>query len=1041
MKNQNENKFQEEYSKLNAEQKEAVDTIFGPVLVIAGPGTGKTQILAMRIAKLLQSDSQVSPQNILCLTFTDEGKKNMRDRLFRLIGAETAQQISVHTYHSFCNEIIQQNLSYFNSDNLELVSDLELLEILKKVALDVPKDNLLYSPKNPSKYIGVLKNAFQKINEENWSADYLIQQIETAIEQIKNDPESIAKKGKNSGNLKQSIIKEKLEPLAKSADTIRLFDQYRSLLLQKNRYDYNDMIHWVIDLLEKDNDILMGLQERYQYILVDEFQDTNGAQMKIIDLLTNYDASPNVFAVGDDDQSIFRFQGASVENMIQFQKKYKNAGLKEICLKVNYRSTQGILSLAKNLIEHSDQRIVTNNANLDKNLVSFKTKEFQEDSEPTLFSFKNKRHEQIFIAKNIQRLIADGVSPDEIAVLNFDNTSCLELSKYLKLINIPFYLKKNSDLLSEPLAIQVLNILRYIAGERLNPYSGDFLLFQILHYQFFDINAIDIAKKMISYNEFSAKNRSEKNSFRKYLVESALAENRKLFVENSNDILFETIFTLEKLIKESYSNSLLQLIETIIQEIKIIPNILKRDDKYESLEVLTGLIDFIKQESHTNPDMDISHLITQIDLLSENKIPIPCYKLYGNENSVKLFTIHSSKGREFQYVFLTGMTKKNWEGRRNPNLGIKLPENIFESKQSKKDNDELRRLVYVALTRAKKQLFVSYYHFDLKEKEDEKSLYLYEAFGEEFQGESISLDAETILEFETLQPTEKTRVQIKEIEKDFINHKLEKFELSVTALNNFLDCPLHFYYDNVLRIPSVMNENAAFGNAIHDSLEKLFSNMKAKGDIFPTLSEFEQYFLSFMKRNKEKFSQEGYEKKIQYGIDILKKIYETNIYKWHKAVSVELNLKAKYNQIPLKGFVDKIEYYDGNRVELIDYKTGSTNTDYFKKSMSSKDEDQKDNKGGNYWRQAMFYKILIDKDPTRHWDVSCARYEFLEPDPKTNQLPQPVIFSYKKEQIEQVETQIKEVWEKIQNHDFYTGCEKENCNYCNMAKMLGDTEN
>ena len=162
--------FLAEYEKLNPEQRQAVDTIYGPVMVVAGPGTGKTQILALRIANLLRSEAQVSPQNILCLTYTDEGKKNMRDRLFRLIGAETAQYIQVHSYHSFCNDIIQQNLSLFQKDELEPISELEKVQYIKQILTSLKKGNLLYSPKNPSKNAKYLLNLFSKMKQENWSS-------------------------------------------------------------------------------------------------------------------------------------------------------------------------------------------------------------------------------------------------------------------------------------------------------------------------------------------------------------------------------------------------------------------------------------------------------------------------------------------------------------------------------------------------------------------------------------------------------------------------------------------------------------------------------------------------------------------------------------------------------------------------------------------------------------------------------------------------------------------------------------------------------
>lgn len=1033
MQNDHAIKFEAEYQKLNPQQREAVDTIYGPVLVVAGPGTGKTQILALRIANLLQSDAQISPQNILCLTYTEEGKKNMRDRLFKLIGSETAQYISVHTYHSFCNEVIQQNLSLFEKESLEAASELEKIQYVKHILLTLDKNHILYHPKNPNANASYLLNLFSKMKQENWTTEFLIEKTREHIHFLEHDESSISSRGASKGKIKVAVQKE-IDSYLKSLESIQLFDQYKKIMLDHHRYDFDDMINWVIHLFQTQPDILASYYERFQYLLVDEFQDTNGAQMKLISLLSEYDPSPNVFVVGDDDQSIFRFQGASVENMKDFQRKYLNEGLKEICLKVNYRSTQGILNHAKNLIEKAGERLVDTNPLLDKNLISFATESGKPDFQPVLLSFHNPRYERIYFAKKIQELLQNGVKPSEIAVLYADNISCIEMGAYLQHLNIPFYTKKNYNLFDDILAKQILSIMKYIAAERSNAYSGDSLLFEILHYKFFDIPAIEIAKASILSNDKYSENRKEKYSFRRFLQENVSIKHPTLFIENAKDAFQYAVSTLEQLITDSHNLSLIQLMDSIIEKCRIIPCILKSKDKYEELEVLTIFFDFIKEEAHRNPEMNINGLTELLDIMEENDIQLPRHKLYGNEDAVRLFTIHASKGREFEYVFVGSVVKQQWEDRRTPANTIKIPNNVFETAISKKDHDELRRMMYVALTRAKKELYVSSYNIDLKGKDVEKSLFLYEIFGEDCEDLKPTISKEALFEFETLLPQVDDVVRMEIMEKAMVEKQLQHFELNVTALNHYLDCPLHFYFNNIVRIPSAMHENMSFGSAIHKALEKLFSEMKLNNNEFPTLEEFENYFIKYMRRHREKFSDAGYQRKLSYGIDLLKKVYETNIHSWHKNVNIEFHSKAMLNDIPIKGFLDKVEYH-GSEMTLVDYKTGDIQSDYTKAKLKSADDD-KAGIGGDYWRQAMFYKILLDLDKNNKYNATSAKYEFLEPDKNTQLMPKPHVFSFPQAQIDQVKQQIETTWTKIQNHEFYEGCGKPKCEWCNFAKTI-----
>lgn len=1031
MYNNDRKTFETAYNKLNKEQQEAVNTLYGPVMVVAGPGTGKTQILAMRIANMLLSDAQITPQNILCMTYTDEGKKNMRDRLYQLIGAQTASLIQVHTYHSFCNDVIQQNPTFFEKSDLEIASQLEELETVKELLDTIQKGHLFYNPKNPYKETKYLLNLFQKMKQENWSAFWLTQKILEKIEDISNNPANLSSKGKTKGKLKVEFL-NKINSLEKTLAGIAFFDKYNEKLLEKNRYDYNDMIQWVLIALEKNESLLYQYQEQYQYILVDEFQDTNGAQMHLLELLNNYDTAPNFFIVGDDDQSIFRFQGASIENMVRFENKYKLHGLKEICLKTNYRSTQGILNKADELISNAEVRLSHNNTALTKKLIAHNTLEHKVDSHPYLYAFTTQRHEHIFIAQKIKQLLDEGVNPAQIAVLYLRNEMCKALSEYLEKLDIPFFMKRKQNLLSDAFGKQLVNLLRYIAMERQEPGSADEMLFEILHYRFFNLTAYQCAHTLMQKNDFATKNKDYNLSFRNYLSNITNLQLPSLFEQNSP---FTVMDVLNKLIKDSFNDNLLQLIDKIIQQCGLTEYILKQNNKYELLETLTVWFDFIKDTCARDQDMDIVKFISLLNTIIDNNLEIPLHKIYGNEHAVKLYTIHASKGREYDYVFVPALTTQVWEDRSFNGGKLALPDNINESAPNTKDNEETRRLLYVACTRAKKELHLSYFIHNTDGKLQEKSKFLYEMYKNEQNETTIDIDEETLLHFETVQSTQEEIVKVAELEKEFVTRKLENFTMNVTALNHYLECPLSFYFNNIICLPSSLNENMSFGSVMHGVLEMYFKNMVANNNQFGTLEEMQMLIIPQMLKRKQFFSKEGYAKKMQYAKEIVQYLYEHKMPQWHKIVSLEYKLNVLWNDIPLKGFIDKVEYYN-NEIEVIDYKTGDILSDYTKLKLKSKNKD-KNEIGGDYWRQAMFYKILFDNDPKNKYQVRAAKYDFIEP-PKNNrnELETTYYFTFTDEDINQVKEQIRDTWQKIQAHDFYNGCGKKDCVHCNYAREI-----
>src|SRR5258706_9302121 len=523
-----EKKFAEEYEQLNEKQKLAVDTIEGPVMVIAGPGNGKTQILASRIGKILL-ETDVFPQNILCLTYTDSGAVAMRKRLLQFIGPD-AYKVNIYTFHAFCNEVIQENLFLFEKTVLDAVSDLEKIQLFKELIDSFPKNHPLKRYRGDVYFeVNNLQSLFSTMKREGWTPSFIDQKIDEYLAGLSNREEFIYKrkyKEFNAGDLKKDKVDDEKERMERLRSAVGEFDRFQQLMRKKNRYDFDDMINWVIKAFGENKNLLANYQERFQYILVDEYQDTSGTQNKLVELLISYWDKPNVFVVGDDDQSIYRFQGANVENMLNFAGNYKN-DLLTVVLTNNYRSTQPILDVSKTLINRNDERLVKKIPGLSKELLSTNKQINELTNKPIIREYETQQQEMTGITKNVQQLLLQGASPGRIGIIYKENKYGEELAQYFKLLNIPVYSKRHLNILEIPLAQKIILLLKYLATEHDVPYSGDEMLFEILHFDWFHLSPIDIAKLSIETSE--KKYNDNKISFRRMLYDKVREPAKDLF--------------------------------------------------------------------------------------------------------------------------------------------------------------------------------------------------------------------------------------------------------------------------------------------------------------------------------------------------------------------------------------------------------------------------------------------------------------------------------------------------------------------------------
>ncbi|MGN6395458.1 MAG: ATP-dependent DNA helicase [Mucilaginibacter sp.] len=1025
-------KFRDALAQLNPEQLAAVNKMDGPVLVIAGPGTGKTQILAARIGKIL-TETDANAHEILCLTYTDAGAVAMRKRLFEFIGPD-AYRVNIYTFHAFCNEIIQENLDYFGKLNMEALSDLDSAMLFRELVDEFANDHVLKRFTGDIYYDAPrLKSLFSAMKSEGWDEAFIQKAVREYLDDLPNREEFIYKKanvkaGIKAGDLKQKDIDKAHDTMKKLLAAVSEYKNFDRKMKARSRYDYDDMILWVLKAFRENEELLRRYQERYQYILVDEFQDTSGSQNELLKFILNYWETPNVFVVGDDDQSIFKFQGANMKNILDFANDYVSS-LYTVVLRHNYRSNQHILDISKALINNNRERLTAQLA-LDKNLKAAHPRFDSLMVEPVINEYENPGKELVDVAEQIKNLLENGTKPAEIAVIYRNHSQVEELIQYLDTQNVAVNTKRKIDIFTLPFGEKIINIMRYLAMEMDSPYSGDELLFEIMHYDFFDIAPIEVAKVSIAVtqeNYTTSRNNQPKTSMRQYISDMKLPAQTGLFEKTPNYGIKFLVSDIDYLLNYSASNTLQQLFQQLIAKMGILKYIMQQPDKGWYMQVLTNFFDFIKDESRKNPEIKLADIVATIKLMKENKIRLDLNQVIFSENGVNFLTAHGSKGLEFEHVFLIGCTKKIWDSK-GRNQGFSYPDTLTQAADDEiAQKEESRRLFYVALTRAKQHLYISFANKDKKGKEQEASQFVGEILAEtDLQVRYPEVSADAMINFAALQFSEADKPKVELLDRNYINLLLQDYTLSVTHLSNYLDCPLKFYFQCLIRVPSGKSPAATFGQAVHWALNKAFRSLKDDGNEFPLTEDFMKEFRWYMYRNRDSFTKEDFKLRLDYGEKILPPYYNQNIETWNKNAVTERSIKnVEVAGVPIKGNLDKVEF-NGKEVTVVDYKTGKLKYAKDKFNRGGLEEP-----GGDYWRQAVFYKILVDNDRTLDWQVVSTIFEFVEPIDDEYYKEKVVITP---EDTEIVTSQIKDVYQKIMNHEFATGCGKKECDWCHFVK-------
>lgn len=1022
------------YNNLNERQKLAVDTIFGPVMVIAGPGTGKTEVLSLRIANLLRSEAQVQPSEILCLTYTEEATNAMRKRLIQVIGT-AAHRVNIVTFHAFCNNVIQNNSDYFSMRTLQPITDLERMELLYEMLEELPQGHTLRKLSGNIYYdANRLNRLFDLMKRENMRPADIETAVTTYLDDLPNRDEFIYKragKGYKNGDLKQALIDEEIRRMSITKAAAGLFDVYTAKMKEMGRYDFNDMILWVLDAFRSHPALLQSYQERHQFILVDEFQDTNGSQSDLLNLLTEYWEDPNIFAVGDDDQSIYEFQGARIRNIIDFYQKYRET-IKIIVLPHNYRSSQPILDKATATIQNNQQRLIyqLQELNLDKNILaaSPRFKDGADSVAPNVKVYSNILHEEADIVMQIEQLQKDGVALNDIAILYAQHKQADNIMSLMEKKGIPYSVKKPVNILELPLVDQIINLLQYLDTERKKSLTGEAILFSVLHSPYYEIAPTDLAMLSLYIQANRAKDQAL-GYWRLLLGNELLLESLNL---RSTSALRRMGRNIEHWIAQQNELPLPLLVEKLIYESGIVNYLLKTKDYTWNMQVLHTFFDYVKEVHSRNAQARPAELLRMIERMKAENIAIPVQKVVQSDNGVHFYTAHGAKGNEFEYVFLIGCTKNYWENKRGGGTEYKLPDTITNTSDDADKTYKIevaRRLFYVALTRAKKHLQVSYAAHDNQGKSLEHSVFIDEISLPE-ERTDINVPEDKVMQHIrwAMTPTPAVRVEI--ANRQWIERTLQQFTMSYTTLSKYLNCPLAFYYESILRVPFLKSDALAFGSAVHYALERMFKLCKERKGVFPDKEEVLGIFKTAMFVEQESFTTVQYSRRMEQGNTMISEYYDNYIHQFPQDFEIEFKVPRYHlDGVPVTGKIDKIEF-DGETCTVVDYKTGDPDRSAYAQTAGP---NEKEPLGGDYWRQMVFYKLLIENYQEKNWKVARGMFDYIERGRLSNEYKRIYVPVFQQDE-EIVRKQLKDTYSRIMNHEFDTGCGKETCHWCNFAR-------
>ena len=972
------NPFESAYSRLNTAQKLAVDTIYGPVAVIAWPWTGKTQLLTLRMANILQK-TDVSPRNILALTYTEAGSFAMRERLRSFIGTD-ALRVNIETFHGFCKWLIDEEYpeKFVRSPGMKMLEELDARRLVARILLEW--DYAYLKPRHDAElYMGDVIRIVWQLKREGITPEFFRAKIDEAVADLPNNEElhyKIDSKWWKKWERKP-LYTDAEERLRRQRELSYVYAAYQKALIDESRYDYDDMILLVRDQLRDDAHFRALIREEYQFVMVDEFQDTNGLQASIVDLIMDDQEQPNILVVGDDEQSIYRFQGAVMENIINFSNRYRDKWLTVIPLTENYRSTQTILDASREVIRNNTESLekaLDLDKKLTKNIAS-------EEKKITLICPPDPQVEIASIADKMREFHESGIAWSDMAVIYRKNANPIHLVEYLRREKIPFHKQKGENLLHHPEAQKLIKTLKIV-----NNIEQNELFWEVMLFDFWQLDLHHLLR-------IQSKAKAPNGDYNKKLFRAFLSD-EDMFVRSVAERIQE--FT-----RDAANKTLVQFFESFLVSSGYRNYALEQEDKIERLSILNSFFDEIKTFASLHTESTLTDFLTYITDLDHYWLSPTTQPIRMESDAVELMTAHGSKGLEFRVVFIYNATSKNWESSRDPSklsVTVSLFENHLIDKWEKKNQklEEERRLWYVAMTRAKEHLIIT--APDNDEIKLQPSSFIDE-IPEQFREKiTPTTDPVKIIITQTapLPPINWTEATKTELQK-----RAKNYDLSVTALNTWLKSPREFLEKYLIRQPSGKMPSASFWTAVHAWLAFI-------GDYYNQYNSLPERDL-WTEKVREVLYHEILTKKEQ--TDFLAETIEV-IENYLSKKDCPLAAKAKVEErfgykkvivawVRLTGVFDRVEYLPDGSMQVVDFKTGKP--DKWREQLA------------DYERQLYFYRLLWDGS-WQNKTLSRGALDFVEKN--TNDIVNRKIFVYDEAGLELLRKQIAAFRVSLENLDF-----------------------
>lgn len=1067
------NTFESRYKKLNPEQRQAVDTIDGPLIVIAGPGTGKTELLSMRAANILRKTDTL-PENILCLTFTDSGATAMRARLADIIGPD-AYKVAIQTFHSFGTEVINQNSQYFyHGASFKPADELSSYEILTGIFDELDHANPLASKMSGEyTYLRDSMSAISDLKQAGLSSDELLAVInanETVLDTVEKELSNIfagrvsttmltllAPIAERVAALPMSQLPSAIDPLSTSLalSMARAFDAavssnkttpitawrnewmekdstgtfvfkdrkrhtklralahvyfaYLNRMEQAGLYDYDDMVLNVVHGMELYPDLKYNLQERYHYIMVDEFQDTNLAQMRILFNLTENPVgdAPNIMAVGDDDQAIYSFQGADVNNIHRFRQEYP--GYKSVVLIHNYRSAAPILAAAREVITQASGRLEAT-MDISKQLVAHS----EVNAAVDITVAPSRSDESAHVATDIARRIAAGTAPSDIAIIARRHSELLALLPYLHQQGIAVNYERRDNVLDLE-SILTLELFAQVAVALSQSAHdvADSLLPELISHPMFAFTPEQIWKLSVtSYrNHLSWMETMTTMTEFKPLAEWLLTRSAAVTHEPLEEFIDQLVGPPARVSESEqptyhspyyewyFSQQILDATpESYLITLEALRTIRTKLREYRPNETphIADFLEFIAMHRQ------LGSTITSVRASSVHL-----------DGAINLMTAHKSKGLEFDTVYIVDSVDSMWGERvRSRSRLISYPSNLSIAPNAD-TYDERLRLYYVGMTRAKRELHLTFASTDDNGKDMLQAGFL--------TGTTIAThtaDDSASVETRTSQAElawhDRITDQPTATMKSLLQPSLEHYKLSSTHLNNFIDLtrggPRGFLMNNLLRFPQAKSANASYGTAVHAALQRAHNHLIATGERRPVEDVLGDFTQELHDQHLDEADFETFRKR---GSDALTSFLAAKYDTFTQTQKTELSFAGQgvvIGDARLTGNMDLVDIND-NHLIVTDYKTGKPSTSWTGKSEYEKIKLHK------YKQQLMFYQLLA-----RH-SRNYAKYEFeggvlqfVEPD--THGDIHSLEEHFSEEELERFAKLIQAIWHSIMTLDF-----------------------